>query len=57
MLPSNDKSQIKRHVEAIIEAGRNGGLVIGTHSIGPDILPQTYDFYRRIEESDMTLII
>jgi len=48
VLPGNDKAQIKRHVEAIIEAGRNGGLIIGTHSIGPDITPQSYDYYRSI---------
>jgi hypothetical protein len=46
VLPGNDNEQIRRHVEAIIDAGRNGGLVIGTHSIGPDITPQSYDFYR-----------
>jgi hypothetical protein len=48
ILPSGDAARIQRHVEAIVDAGREGGLVIGTHSIGPDISPASYDLYRRI---------
>jgi hypothetical protein len=32
----------------MIEAGRHGGLIIGTHSIGPDVSADAYDYYRRI---------
>lgn len=48
ILPCGDEQKIRRHVEAIVDAGRNGGLVIGTHSIGPDISIENYEFYRRI---------
>jgi hypothetical protein len=48
ILPGNDQQKIRRHVEAVVEAGKNGGLVIGTHSIGPDIPIENYELYRRI---------
>lgn len=48
ILPRGDAAEIRRHVEAIVDAGRDGGLVIGSHSIGPDIAPSSYDLYRRI---------
>jgi hypothetical protein len=48
ILPGGDLPRLRRHVEALVDAGRDGGLVIGTHSIGPDISPTSYDLYRRI---------
>ena len=27
-----------------LEAGVDGGLVLGAHSIGPDIPPESYDY-------------
>jgi uroporphyrinogen decarboxylase len=48
VLPSGDKGKIERHILPILEAGREGGIVIGTHSIGPDISVETYDFYRSL---------
>ena len=48
ILPSGDKHKIQRHVEAIVKAGQNGGLIIGTHSVGPDISLQSYELYRQI---------
>ena len=48
ILPSGDPERIRRHVEAVVAAGRDGGLVIGTHSIGPDIPVEAYELYRRI---------
>lgn len=48
VLPSGDPERIQRHVEAIVHAGRKGGLIIGTHSIGPDISVESYELYRRI---------
>lgn len=47
-LPSGDKEKISRQVEAIVDAGRQGGLVIGTHSIGPDVPVEAYEHYREI---------
>ncbi|MCK5382109.1 MAG: hypothetical protein KAJ81_11585 [Candidatus Latescibacteria bacterium] len=48
VLPSGDKGEIKRHILPILEAGKEGGIVIGTHSIGPDISVETYDFYHSL---------
>jgi len=48
ILPSGDAARIRRHIEAIVDAGRNGGVIIGTHSIGPDISIESYELYRRI---------
>jgi uroporphyrinogen decarboxylase len=48
ILPRGDAAAIRRHVERLVDAGRNGGLVIGTHSIGPDISVASYELYRRI---------
>jgi uroporphyrinogen decarboxylase len=46
ILPRGDEEEIKDHVAHVLEAGRDGGLIIGTHSIGPDISVETYDFLR-----------
>ena len=48
ILPGSDLPSLRRHVERLVDAGRAGGLVIGTHSIGPDIPPANYDLYRQI---------
>jgi uroporphyrinogen decarboxylase len=48
VLPSGDKEKIKRHILPILETGKEGGIVIGTHSIGPDISVETYDFYHSL---------
>jgi hypothetical protein len=48
IMPHSTHEEIKRHVEAIIDAGRNGGVIIGTHSIGPDIPVENYELYRSI---------
>lgn len=45
ILPSGDKQKIKEHILPILEAGREGGIIIGTHSIGPDISIESYDYY------------
>jgi uroporphyrinogen decarboxylase len=45
MLPRGDKKEIEKHVMPIIEAGKDGGVIIGAHSIGPDVSVETYDFY------------
>jgi uroporphyrinogen decarboxylase len=48
ILPGNDPAVIRRHVESIVDAGKNGGLIIGTHSVGPDITQVSYELYRKI---------
>ncbi len=46
ILPTNDPALIEPHVREIAMAGRDGGLVIGTHSVGPDVAPGSYELYR-----------
>jgi uroporphyrinogen decarboxylase len=45
ILPRGDKKEIEAHVRPLIELGRDGGLIIGSASIGDDISPETYDYY------------
>jgi len=51
VLPSGDKEKIKNHILPILEAGKEGGIIIGTHSIGPDISVETYDYYSTLIEN------
>jgi len=48
VLPGGNKAEIERHVLHVLEAGRDGGLVIGAHSIGPDVSVQTYDHVHQL---------
>jgi len=45
VLPKGTKEEIVAATERIKEAGRDGGVVIGTHSIGPDVPVEHYDWY------------
>lgn len=45
VLPGGDREEIRRHVLNVLSAGREGGLVIGTHSIGPDISVESYEYF------------
>jgi uroporphyrinogen decarboxylase len=44
VLPRGDKDELRSHVMHVLEAGKDGGLVIGAHSIGPDVAVETYDY-------------
>jgi len=44
-LPRGPIDRIVAEARAIIEAGRDGGVVIGAHSIGSDISVEHYDAY------------
>ena len=48
ILPRGDLAAVRRHIEAIVDAGRNGGLIIGSHSLGPDIPVEVIELYRGI---------
>jgi len=48
ILPSGDKERIKEHILPILEAGQEGGIIVGAHSIGPDISVDTYDYYHSL---------
>ncbi|MEW5817457.1 MAG: uroporphyrinogen decarboxylase family protein [Spirochaetota bacterium] len=45
ILPSGSEEEIRRSVLEILEIARDGGVVIGAHSIGPDISLQAYKYY------------
>ena len=44
-LPKGTKTEIENQALEIIEAAKDGGVVIGEHSIGPDIPVQNYVTY------------
>lgn len=46
VLPSGNKDLIKEKVIEIIDAGKEGGVIIGSHSIGTDISMDDYIYYR-----------
>ena len=45
MLACGAWEEIRRHAEELAEIGRDGGLIIGSHSLDDDIAPEHYDFY------------
>ena len=45
VLPRGDKHEIREEVKRVLRAGKDGGLVIGTHSIGPDISIEAYEYW------------
>ena len=48
ILPRGDKKEIENHVRPILKVGREGGIAIGTHSIGDDISVETYEYYHSL---------
>ena len=49
-LPSGDSERIAAGLQHLLEAGRDGGLILGCHSIGPDVSVATYEYLNRLEE-------
>lgn len=48
ILPEGSREEVRYHVERLLEAGEDGGLVIGSHSIGSDISLERYEFVMQI---------
>ena len=44
VLPSGTDDEVREHVLYILSAAKEGGLVIGAHSIGEDISLERYEF-------------
>jgi uroporphyrinogen decarboxylase len=44
ILPRGDRGEIREHVLYLLQAGRGGGFVFGTHSFGPDISVGTAEY-------------
>ncbi len=45
VLPAGTRAEIKAQVDRIREAAREGGVIIGAHSIGSDVPPENYHYY------------
>jgi len=48
VLPRGEESEIERHFRHLLEAAEDGGLVVGGHSVGPDVSVETMDFLHRL---------
>ncbi len=48
VLPKGTDEEIRMETLRILDAGREGGIVIGTHSIGPDVPISSYDLFHRV---------
>ncbi len=44
ILPRGDRVAIRDHIRYLVQAGENGGFVIGPHSIGSDVSVQTMEY-------------
>lgn len=49
-LTKGSHKDIERQAKAILEVAKDGGVIIGTHSIGDDIPVENYDYYYSILE-------
>ena len=52
VLPTGSREEIRRETLRIVEAGRDGGVVIGTHSIADDIPVSSYDYFHEIVRTE-----
>jgi len=50
VLPSGDRERIAADLRRVLAAGREGGLIVGSHSIGPDVPVTAYDYLHQLEE-------
>jgi hypothetical protein len=48
ILPSGSREEVRRHVEHVLSIADEGGLVVGSHSIGNDITQERYDLVMQI---------
>lgn len=48
ILPEGTRQEVRQHVERVLKVGEDGGLVIGSHSIGSDISLERYAFVMQI---------
>ena len=44
ILPRGDRAEVRAHVQHCLSIVKEGGYVIGAHTIGPDISVDTYDY-------------
>lgn len=46
ILPRGDQREIEAHMRPLLEMAREGGVVVGTHSLSGDVAPETLIFLR-----------
>lgn len=51
VLPSGDRQRVREHLDYVLGIAGEGGLILGTHSIGPDVAVETYDYLIGLEEA------
>jgi len=44
ILPRGNREEVRHHIEHCLSIAKEGGYVIGAHTIGPDIAVSTYDY-------------
>ncbi len=44
ILPTGSDAAVRQHILHVLKAGEGGGLVIGSHTIAPDISQERYDY-------------
>lgn len=52
ILPRGDRAEVRDHILQTLQAGREGGLIIGPHSIGPDISVETMQYVLELLEEN-----
>jgi len=48
ILPRGTREEIEAQAREIIAVARDGGVIIGTHSIGDDVSKENYDYYHQV---------
>jgi uroporphyrinogen decarboxylase len=48
ILPHGDRAVLREHVLEVLRAGVDGGLILATHSVGPDISVATMEYVREL---------
>jgi len=48
ILPRGNREELREHVLEVLRAGTEGGLVLATHSVGPDISVETMEYVREL---------
>jgi uroporphyrinogen decarboxylase len=48
ILPRGDRAEVREHVLDVMRAGAEGGFILGTHSVGPDISVETMEYVREL---------
>ncbi len=56
VLPKGSRKEIEQQAKSILEVAKDGGVIIGAHSIGPDVPVDHYDWYHEILKPDAVYV-